>query len=315
MYNIAQFIIPVGLSITLGLILYLILYNPSRFQIKKNINDLYLNKDMTLLFDNAIKERKKKRKLTDTIKTSDKFAAQIESADLHISANEFLLIWSVSTIVPPIIAALITQNMISALGIGIIGFMAPCLYFMKKRNDRRNAFSLQLGDALLTISNGLRAGFSFQQAMRSIAKDMMPPISTEFAKVLNEIDYGMPQEEALKRMYVRLQNEDLKMLISALAIADKTGGNLSDVLFTISKTVQNRIKIRQEVKTLSAQGKISSIIIGALPIVIILIMMVMNPDYIETLTTTDTGRKLLVVAAIMEVIGFMVMNKITDVKL
>lgn len=315
MYIAAQFIIPVGLGITFGLILYLILYNPSRFQIKKNINDLYLNKDMTLLFDNAIKERKKKRKLTDTIKTSDKFAAQIESADLPVSANEFLLIWGASTITPPVIVALITQNMISALGVGIIGFAVPCLYFMKKQNDRRNAFSLQLGDALLTISNGLRAGFSFQQAMRSIAKDMMPPISTEFAKVLNEIDYGMPQEEALKRMYVRLQNEDLKMLISALAIADKTGGNLSDVLFTISTTVQNRIKIRQEVKTLSAQGKISSIIIGALPIVIILIMMVMNPDYIETLTTTDTGRKLLVVAAIMEVIGFAVMNKITDVKL
>ena len=315
MYIAAQFIIPVGLGITFGLILYLILYNPSRFQIKKNINDLYLNKDMTHLFDNAIKERKKKRKLTDTIKTSDKFAAQIESADLPVSANEFLLIWGVSTIVPPVIVALIMRNMISALGIGIIGFMAPCLYFMKKQNDRRNAFSLQLGDALLTISNGLRAGFSFQQAMRSIAKDMMPPISTEFGKALNEIDYGMPQEEALKRMYVRLQNEDLKMLISALAIADKTGGNLSDVLFTISTTVQNRIKIRQEVKTLSAQGKVSSIIIGALPIAIILIMMVMNPDYIETLTTTDTGRKLLVVAAIMEVIGFAVMNKITDVKL
>lgn len=315
MYDAAQMIIPIGLGLTIGLILYLFLYNPSRFQIKKNINDLYLNKDVTLLYDNAIKERKEKKKLSDTIRTSEKFAAQIESADLPVSANEFLMIWGAAAILPPIFAALITQNMISAIGIGIIGFAAPLLYFMKKRNDKRNAFSLQFGDALLMISNGLRSGFSFQQAMRSVSKDMMPPISTEFKKVLNEIDYGMPQEEALKRMYLRLQNEDLKMLISALAIADKTGGNLSDVLSTISVTVQNRIKIRQEVKTLSAQGKMSSIIIGSLPIVIILIMMVMNPSYIDTLLNTGTGRMLLVIAAIMEVVGFIVMNKITDVKL
>lgn len=315
MYDAAQMIIPIGLGLTIGLILYLFLYNPSRFQIKKNINDLYLNKDVTLLYDNAIKERKEKKKLSDTIRTSEKFAAQIESADLPVSANEFLMIWGAAAILPPIFAALITQNMISAIGIGIIGFAAPLLYFMKKRNDKRNAFSLQFGDALLMISNGLRSGFSFQQAMRSVSKDMMPPISTEFKKVLNEIDYGMPQEEALKRMYLRLQNEDLKMLISALAIADKTGGNLSDVLSTISVTVRNRIKIRQEVKTLSAQGKMSSIIIGSLPIVIILIMMVMNPSYIDTLLNTGTGRMLLVIAAIMEVVGFIVMNKITDVKL
>lgn len=313
--NILTILIPLCFGITAGLTIYLFLYNPDRFQIKKNIKDLYLNKDATLLYDNAIKERKNRRKLVDHIKVSDKFTMQIESADMPIAANEFLLIWGCTTLIPPILVALFMQNTISAIGVGIIGFMLPYIYFVKKRSDKRNKFAMQLGDALLTICNGLRSGFSFQQAMRSVAKDMMPPISTEFQKALNEIDYGMTQEEALKRMYGRLQNEDLKMLISALAIAEKTGGNLSDVLYTISNTVQNRIKIRQEVKTLSAQGKMSSIIIGALPIVICLIMMVMNPTYIETLTNTDTGRLLLIIAAVMEGIGFFVMNKITDVKL
>lgn len=313
--NVLMILIPLCLGITIGLLIYILLYKPERFLIKKNIQELYLNQDEQLLYDKAIKERKERKKLADRIKVSDRFATQIEAADLPMSANEFLLIWGTATIVPPIIIAIIIQNAIVATGVCGIGFAIPFIYFLKKRSDKRNKFASQLGDALITICNGLKSGFSFQQAMRSISRDMAPPISTEFLKVLNEIDYGMTQESALKRMYERLENEDLKMLISALAISEKTGGNLSDVLRTISTTVQNRIKIRQEVKTLSAQGKMSSIIIGALPIVISLIMMIMNPSYIETLIETEIGRMLLIAAVIMEVIGFIVMTKITDVKL
>lgn len=308
-------LIPLCFGITVGLTIYLLIYNPDKFQIQKNIKELYLNRDDTLLYDKAIKERKEKKSFVDRIKVSEQFTMQIESADLSISASEFLLIWIGAAILPPIIVSIIAQNMIMAVGVGIIGLLTPFLFFLKKRSDKRNKFATQLGDALITICNGLKSGFSFQQALRSVAKDMTPPISTEFQKVLNEIDYGMTQEEALRRMYNRLQNEDLKMLISSLAISEKTGGNLSDVLKTISNTVQNRIKIRQEVKTLSAQGKMSAIIIGILPIAIILVMMVMNPDYIETLTSTDIGKILLCVAAVMEAFGFIVMMKITDVKL
>lgn len=313
--NVLIILIPLCLGLTVGLISYLILYKPEKYAIQRNIKNLYLNQDETLLYDKAIKERKERKKLADRIKVSDRFTNQIEAANVPMSANEFLLIWGVATIFPPIVISLITQNAIVATGVGGVGFSIPFIYFIKKRSSKRNKFATQLGDALITICNGLKSGFSFQQAMRSVSKDMTPPISTEFQKVLNEIDYGMTQEAALKRMYERLENEDLKMLISALAISEKTGGNLSDVLRTISNTVQNRIKIRQEVKSLSAQGKMSSIIIGALPIVISLIMMIMNPSYIQTLIDTEIGRMLLITAVIMEVVGFIVMTKITDVKL
>lgn len=313
--NVLIILIPLCLGTTIGLISYLILYKPHKYIIQRNIKNLYLNQDENLLYDKAIKERKEKRKLADRIKVSDKFTNQIEAADLPMSANEFLLIWGAATLLPPVFIATITQNAIMSIGVSGTGFAIPFVYFVKKRADKRNKFATQLGDALITICNGLKSGFSFQQAMRSVSKDMTPPISTEFQRVLNEIDYGMTQEAALTRMYERLENEDLKMLISALSISEKTGGNLSDVLMTISNTVQNRIKIRQEVKSLSAQGKMSSIIIGALPIVISLIMMIMNPSYIQTLVDTEIGRMLLVAAVVMEVIGFAVMTKITDVKL
>lgn len=313
--NVLVILIPLCLGLTIGLISYLILNKPEKYALQCNIKNLYLNQDENLLYDKAIKERKERRKLADRIKVSDKFTNQIEAADLPMSANEFLLIWGAATLVPTVFIATITQNAIMAIGVSGTGFAIPFVYFVKKRSDKRNKVATQLGDTLITICNGLKSGFSFQQAMRSVSKDMAPPISTEFQRVLNEIDYGMTQEAALKRMYERLENEDLKMLISALSISEKTGGNLSDVLMTISNTVQNRIKIRQEVKSLSAQGKMSSIIIGALPIVISLIMMIMNPSYIQTLVDTEIGRMLLITAVVMEVIGFAVMTKITDVKL
>lgn len=291
-----------------------ILYNPGKAAAKKSLKSMYRESERDNFFVSLMKSRQDEKKRKG-IKVSQKFEQEFETAGMGITASEFLTLWIGLTLIIPILAYAASGKPVAAVGGTIIGFILPLVVFMKKKNDRKEAFNGQFADVLLTICNGLHSGFSFQQAMTSITKEMEPPVSTEFSKVLLEMDYGISMHDALYHMYERTGCDDIRMLISALDITAKTGGSLADVLETISNTVRNRLKIRQEMKTLSAQGRMSGLIVGCLPIVIILALSVLNPEYIQQLVDTTTGRKLLLVACVMESIGFAIIRKITDVKL
>lgn len=291
-----------------------LLYNPGKAAAKKALKSMYNERDRDNFFASLMKSRQKGQKKSG-IKVSRKFEQEFETAGMSISAGEFLALWMCLTFALPVIAYVVSGKPVSAAGGAVIGFILPLIFFRKKKSERKEAFNGQFADVLLTICNGLHSGFSFQQAVSSITKEMEPPVSTEFSIMLMEMEYGLTMHDALYRMYERTGCEDIKMLISALDITAKTGGSLADVLETISETVRNRLKIRQEVKTLSAQGRVSGLIIGALPIVIILALSVLNPEYIQQLVDTTDGRKLLAIACVMETVGFIIIRKITDVKL
>lgn len=214
----------------------------------------------------------------------------------------------------PVLVSLITNRpIIFTVAVGIIGFALPPIVVRQKRMKQQQLFEKQLGDALAVITNSLKSGYSFQQAMSAVAKDMTPPISTEFTKVLIEIGYGMPQEDALRRMQARVQSEDLEMLISSIVMSQRVGGNLSQVLSTISKTITERITLKQEINALSAQGRASGVIIGLLPVAVFLFLMLSNPEYVSSMLHTSTGNKMLIVSALMELTGFVAMKKVTDI--
>lgn len=314
MSSILALLIPLLVGFTAAICCIALLYNPDKAAVRSEIKELYHEGDKPNFFASLMKE-KKPEKTRRGIKVSRKFEQEFETAGIEMPAGQFMAIWIGAVIIPMMLAYMITKNPIVAGGFTAVGFLAPFIVFKKKQADRRNAFNGQFADVLLTICNGLKSGFSFQQALMSITKDMQPPVSVEFGKAIAEMEYGVSQHDALTHIYERIRCEDMKMLIAALDISSKTGGNLSDVLETISETVRTRIKVRQEVKTLSAQGKTSSLIIGGLPIAIMIILSISNPTYIGQLFVTSTGQKMLIVAAIMETIGFIVMNKITDVKL
>lgn len=281
---------------------------------RKKVKKLYATRNMDELYKKATEERKK-QKITDKIKVSQKFADDISLAGLPVSPSEFLILWLGLTLGLMFLAYIATGKIIPMAGAGIFGFVIPLVIFKQKKAKRSALFSEQFGDALLTISNSIKSGFSFQQAMASAAEELPDPIGPEFKRTLREISYGITQEEALKRMYQRTQNEDIRMLASAIAISGKTGGNLSTVLQTISNTVRSRITIRQKVKTLSAQGKVSAGIVGFLPIAIIGMIMITNPDYLQPMFTDKRGIIMLIVAVCMEIVGFFLMKKITDIEL
>ena len=263
------------------------------------------------LFNRAMggnKQSVKRKKLMDTIFN------ELILADIMMKPEEFSLIWLVLTFVPSGLAALFQLGMMPSVTLAVIGAALPIIYIKIKKGQRIKAFEAQLGDTLIMMCNGLRSGFSFQQAMENVANDMPAPIGIEFGRVCNEIRYGATMEDALNNMTDRVKSPDLMLVVSAVLIQRTTGGNLSEILSTISSTIRERIKIKGEINSITAQGRMSGLIIGALPICIAAVLMVVNPDYMSTFFTTTAGNIMLIISVVMEIFGFFAIRKVVSIE-
>lgn len=256
----------------------------------------------------------KKRRVMINKKFSDLLYNELTLADVKLKPEEFGILWLVLTFVPSGLVALFTGQMLSAVTLAVAGAGLPVAIVRSRKKKRTIAFEVQLGDALIIICNCLRSGLSFQQAMEAIVKEMSPPVNVEFGRVLQEMQYGVPLEEALNNMTQRLKSPDLLLTVSAVNIQRQTGGNLSEILEIISETIKERIKIKGDIRTLTAQGRISGLIIGSLPLALGGLLMVINSEYMSVMFTHPLGRTMLVIAVVMELIGFAFIRKIVDIK-
>lgn len=256
----------------------------------------------------------KKRKLPINKKLSDLLYNELTLADINLKPEEFGVLWLVLTFVPSGLVALFTGDMLSAVTLAAAGAGLPVFLVNSRKKKRTIAFEAQLGDALIVICNCLRSGLSFQQAIEAIVKEMTPPVNVEFGRVLQEMQYGVPLEDALNNMTHRLKSPDLLLTVSAVNIQRQTGGNLSEILEIISETIKERIKIKSDIRTLTAQGRISGLIIGSLPLFLGGVLMVINSEYMSVMFTHPLGRTMLIVAVVMEIIGFTFIRKIVDIK-
>jgi len=201
----------------------------------------------------------------------------------------------------------------------LVGFVAgfyflPTLFINRKKRVRINHFNYQLSSALSTMANSLRAGFSLFQAMKSLSSEMSPPLSTEFSRTLKEINLGTPTEQALQNMSARVKSEDLDLVVLAINIQRQVGGNLAEVLENIAHTIQERIRVQREIKTLTAQGRISGIIIGLLPVFLALAIFLLNPEYMGSFFAHPLGYVLTAMGLFSQFIGVMMIRKIVDIK-
>ena len=178
----------------------------------------------------------------------------------------------------------------------------------------KQIFIAQLGDALTTISNALRAGYSFQQSMDAVAKEMEPPISEEFFQVTREVSMGMPLETSLEAMNKRMDSSDFALVVTAVIIQREVGGNLAQILDTISDTISERIRMKREMFTLTAQGRLSATVIFVLPFAIGIFMYCIQPSQIMILFENPFGRIALGVSFLLELIGVFVIQKILNVE-
>lgn len=203
---------------------------------------------------------------------------------------------------------------VAMLGGAVAGYILPVLVLNIKEARRVKQFNDQLADALILAANSLRTGYSFLQAIEMVSREMPPPASVEFARLQKEISLGVTTEEALANMGTRLGSSDLDLVITAVLIQRQVGGNLAEVLDNIAGTIRERIKLRGEVRTITAQGRISAMIIGALPFVMVAVMYMINPKYIGMLFTHPVGNILLGVALAGQVIGILILRKIVSIE-
>ena len=245
----------------------------------------------------------------------DRIADELYVAGVALRAEEFVLFWVMTGGVIPAIALFLGAPLTISIALVIVCASAPIIWVTIKKNKRLAQLGLQLSDAFSIICNALRVGQSFQSAMKNVADEMEEPISREFMRVYRETQYGMPLETSLGRLVSRTKNPDLELMCSAVIIQRQVGGNLAVILSNISDTINQRIRLRGEIRTMTSAGRMSGYIIGALPVFIILLLMFINPTYINMFFETQTGRIMLIVSVVLETIGFMIVRKIVNIKM
>jgi tight adherence protein B len=197
---------------------------------------------------------------------------------------------------------------------GIVGWVLPSFYLKIKIKKRIKFLNDQLNDAIVLISNSLKAGYSFFQAVDIVSKEMTGPISEEFTQLQKEVNFGTTTEKALENLVTRVTSDDLELVVTAVLIQRQVGGNLAEVLDNISTTIRERIRIKNEVKTVTAQGRVSGMIIAAMPPILGLILFFINKSHIMVLFTEPIGLGILGFSVFMELIGIYFISKIVSIE-
>ena len=255
-----------------------------------------------------------KARRTDTGLGRKQLDLMMVRAGLPLLGSEFLAISAGGALLVFVIFALATRNPVTGL-LALLLFLAADFVFVQRRITKRlDNFQRQLADCLSLVANSLRAGFSFLQTMEIISREMEPPMSTEFERVMRDTTLGKSLDDALHDMDDRVGSADFSLVVTAVLIQQQVGGNLATILDTIRQTISERIRIRREVNTLTAQGKMSGIVLACIPVALGLFFYVSSPEYLEPLLTTDIGRIAIIGAVFLVIVGFAIIRKIVDIK-
>lgn len=210
---------------------------------------------------------------------------RISRADAKLRVTEYIFLVFICGGLGGFLGYILPQQnswILAILGI-LVGLRVPRFYVRTMAKRRMQAFDGQLSDTLNLWVNALRSGYSVLQSMEAIATELPPPVSVEFERVVQEVRLGLSVEQALANMYRRVPSEDLDLVITAVNIQREVGGNLAEVLDTISFTIRERVRIKGEIRTLTAQGRVSGWIISLLPIALGFVLFLINPEYVSQL--------------------------------
>lgn len=238
----------------------------------------------------------------------------MQQADWPIRGTEFeaiLLLWGGLV---GLITFLVTLKGAMFFAGALAGILMGLALLGMRIRRRRKKFTNQLGDMLTMVANALRAGFSFMQAFELISREMDAPMGREVQLVVNEVNLGNTLESALDNMQRRVASPDFELVVTAVLIQRQVGGDLASILDTISETIAERVRMRREVMTLTAQGRASAWVVACIPIGLALAISVLNPDYLKPLLETDIGRMFIVAAVVLELVGFMIIYRIVNIQ-
>jgi len=251
----------------------------------------------------------------------DRVARELARADLKFKVAEYYALVFISTVVLGLGAWLIQGHPFSILIGGVVGFFAPRFYVKQQQTARIRKFDDQLGDMLNLMVNGLRAGYSTMQAMEAVSRELPSPICDEFRRVVQEMQIGIPMEKALDNLFRRIPSEDLDFVITAINVQREVGGNLSEILDTISFTIRERVRIKGEIRVMTANVRSSGTILSLIPLVLAAALWFVSPEYIGTFFAPNNffpqpacGIVSVVVIIGLIALGYFVMMKIADIE-
>ncbi|MGI6621918.1 MAG: secretion system protein [Clostridiaceae bacterium] len=235
-------------------------------------------------------------------------------ANILMKPEEFLSISLILLCISALLGALLFGNILITAAVAILGWYIPLFILNRKIGKRLKTLNNQLGDTIAVLSNAMKAGHSFFQAVDSVARELKGPMADEFLKLQKEISLGVNTEAALENMVNRVGSDDLELMVTAVLIQRQIGGNLAEILDNISETIRQRIRAKGEIRTLTAQGRMSGWIISLLPFFLAMAVLVISPEQMYTLVSNPIGIMMIVLALVMEGMGIIFVRRIINIE-
>ena len=238
----------------------------------------------------------------------------LERAGSHLRPAEFVYGSALAGIGCAVLTAIFVDSLFVVVLVGLVGLWLPTMWQTTRAHRRLDAFNEQLADVLLTMSTSLKVGQSFTHSLGAIVNDGLAPASEEFERVLYETQLGRPMEDSLAAMADRIDSEDLRFVLMAVAVQREVGGSLADLFQTVSETVRDRQNFRRKVRALTAMGRMSAYLLLGLPFIMAVGLALVSPGYMSPLLHTTAGHVLIVAVLVMMSLGALCLKKIVSIK-
>jgi len=245
---------------------------------------------------------------------ADHIATTLARANLPLTVPEFMLLTVGCVAVGAILGIFIFGQPISSIVLGSAGFFAPRLYMRYRRYRRQRSFEDQLPDVLAMRVGALRAGYGFMQSLELVAQEMPPPTGEEFRRAVQEVGLGLAQDRALQNLVRRMESEDLDMIVTAINVQYEVGGNLATLLETMSGAIRERMRIHREIRTITAQQRLTGYVLALMPFGLAGVLFVINPSYMMRLFQPGGILCIPIGAVVSVVLGFVTIQKIVSIE-
>ena len=301
-----------------GYFAFRIIRNPEVKRVRKRLSTLtlaeYQTEDVDIIRRKLLSEIPWFNRVLMRLRWTDKINRLLEQSGTQYPLGLYILLSLVLAAVGFLGGSLLTSNYLFLIPVAAFLGMMPFFYIHSKKKRRMQKFERQLPDAMDLIARSLKAGHAFTGGLKMVADEFDDPMGTEFDKTLNEINFGVGAIEGLKTLANRVDCRDLKFFVISVILQRETGGNLAEILENIARLIRERFKLHGHIRVLSAEGKLSAIILIALPIFVVFALSIINPEYIKTLITDPLGRIMTVFAISLMVVGVFVMRRMIKIR-
>ena len=296
-----------------------IIRNPDRGKVQKRLKSIvattHEQRDLSILRKRRLSEVSYLDRLLSSLPFARRLDRLLQQADSRQNLVAFLMATIFLALMGFMSGWLVTRSYVPAFGLAVVLGGLPLAFLILRKRRRMQKFERQLPDALELIARALRAGHAFSSGMQLAADEFEDPLGSEFGHTIDEINFGVSVADALRNLSLRVDCPDLRYFIVSVVIQREAGGNLAEIIDNIASIIRERFKLRGRIRVLAAEGKLSAVILIALPFLVVLAVRFVNPNYIPGLLADPAGRAMATGAAIMMGLGILVIKRMVSIKI